>query len=59
MIYGLEDGRTAECEIYDSEAKLVLSVKAARNGDTVTVTSEGETKDFTVESKQGLNVVMA
>ena len=33
--------------------------RAERDGDTVTVTSEGEAKNFTVESKQGLNVVMA
>ena len=59
VIYGLADGKTAECTIYDSEAKPVLRVKAARSGNTVTVTSEGGAKNFTVESKQGLNVVMA
>lgn len=56
VVYGLEDGKTAEAKIYDSEAKLVLTVKAARNGDVITVVSEGETKNFTVESAQGLKV---
>ena len=59
VIYGLADGKTAECTIFDSEAKPVLRVKAARSGNTITVTSEGGAKNFTVESKQGLNVVMA
>ena len=57
VIYGLEDGRTAECEIYDSDAVLVLTVKAVRNGNTVTVASEGSAAGFTVESAQGLDIV--
>ena len=58
VVYGLEDGKTAECKIYDSEANLVLTVTAARNGDTIKVTSNGATKNFTVESAQGLKIEM-
>ncbi len=57
VVYGLEDGKTAECRIYDSEAVLKLTVKATRCGDTIKVTSEG-TGTFTVESAQGLTVEM-
>jgi len=57
VIYGLEDGKTAECVIYDADAKPVLKVTAARSGNTVTITSEGEAKSFTVESVQGLDIV--
>lgn len=58
VVYGLDDGKTAECEVYSKEAVLEASVKAVRNGDTVTVTVTGTDKPFTVESAQGLNVVV-
>ncbi|MCM1335717.1 MAG: alpha-xylosidase [Bacteroides sp.] len=56
VVYGLEDGKTAECKIYDKDAKLILTVTATRSGDTIKVTSDGEAKSFTVESAQGLKV---
>lgn len=58
VIYGIEDGKTAECEIYDKNALLAASVKAVRNKNTVTVTVSGTDKPFTVESAQGLDVVI-
>lgn len=58
VIYGLEDGKTAECEVYDKDAVLVASVKAVRSGDTITVTVSGTDKPFTAESSQGLNIVI-
>ncbi len=58
VIYGIEDGKTAECEIYDKDALLTASVKAVRNENTVTVTVSGTDKPFTVESAQGLDVVI-
>ncbi len=57
VIYGLEDGQSSECEIFDAEAVSVLKVKAVRNGGTITVTSSGKTKNFTAESAQGLDIV--
>ena len=57
VIYGLEDGKTAECRIYDKEANLALVVKAERKGDVITVTADREAK-FTVESAQGLRIEM-
>ena len=59
VVYQLEDGKSAECKIYDKEANLELTVTATRNGDTITVTSTGTDKSFTVESSEGLNIVMA
>ncbi|MDE7234905.1 MAG: hypothetical protein K2N29_07625, partial [Ruminiclostridium sp.] len=56
VIYGLEDGKTAECKIYDKEGKLELTVTATRNGDTIKITSNGTDKKFTVESVQGLKI---
>lgn len=58
VVYGLEDGKTAECEIYSKEVTLAATVKAVRNGDTITVTVSGTDKPFTVESAQGLNIVI-
>lgn len=56
VIYGLEDGKTAETTIYDNEANPVLAVKAVRNGKDIKVTFSGEEKNFKVESAQGLNI---
>lgn len=58
VVYGLEDGKTAECRIYDENGKLELTVTAARNGDKIKVSSTGTSKKFTVESAQGLTVEM-
>lgn len=58
VIYGIEDGKTAKCEIYNKDALLAASVKAVRNENTVTVTVSGTDKPFTVESAQGLDVVI-
>lgn len=58
IIYGLDDGKTAECEVYDKEAELAVTVKAVRNGGTITVAVSGSDKPFTVESAQGLEVVV-
>ncbi|MCM1007764.1 MAG: alpha-xylosidase [Ruminococcus flavefaciens] len=58
VVYGIENGKTAECEIYDKDALLAASVKAVRNENTVTVTVSGTDKSFIVESAQGLDVVI-
>lgn len=56
VVYGLEDGKTAECKLYDNEANLVATVTATRNGDTIKVSSTAADKKFTVESAQGLKI---
>ena len=58
VIYGLEDGKSAETEVYDKNAVLSASIKAVRNGDTVTLTVTGTDKPFTAESSQGLNIII-
>ena len=57
VVYGLEDGHTAETNVYDKDAQLAASVSAVRSGDTITVTVTGTDKPFTVESAQGLEIV--
>ncbi len=56
-IYGLEDGQSSECEIFDAEANSVLRARAVRNGGTITVTAEGRTGSVTFASSQGLDIV--
>ncbi|MBD5117301.1 MAG: alpha-xylosidase [Ruminococcaceae bacterium] len=56
-VYGLEDGRTAECTVCDKDGNKVLTVKAERKGDKISVTSEGK-GNFTVKSADGLEIVM-
>ena len=58
VIYQLEDGRTAETKIYDSESKEVLSLTATRSGDAIKVTASGTAKNFKVRSAEGLKVEM-
>ena len=48
VIYNLEDGKTAEAAIYDSEANLAVTIKAERCGDTIKVTASETNKTFTV-----------
>lgn len=57
VIYALEDGKTAECKIYDSEAKLELTVTATRNGNTIKVSDSGTSKKYTVRSADGLEII--
>ena len=58
VIYGIEDGKTAECRIYDRNAVPAAEVRAVRKNDTITVTVSGTDKPYTVESSQGLNIVI-
>lgn len=54
VVYGLDDGSTAECEVFSKEAEPAAQIKAVRSGSTITVTVSGTDKLFTVESAQGL-----
>ncbi len=54
-IYGLEDGKTADCVIYDEDGKEALKVSAVRNGDKITVKTS-KSGNYKVESAQGLTV---
>lgn len=57
VVYGLEDGKTAECVIRDKDGNKALTVKAERHGDKITVKSEGK-GSFTVKSADGLEIVV-
>lgn len=48
LITCLEDGHTAEAEVYDTEAKLILKLKAERKGDEITVRYNKTDCDFFV-----------
>lgn len=48
VIYNLEDGKSAEAAIYDSNAQLAVTIKAERCGDTIKVTASAADKTFTV-----------
>lgn len=58
VIYGIEDGKSIECDVYNKDGVLEATIKAVRSGDTITVTVDGTDKPFTVESSQGLNIVI-
>lgn len=57
VVYGLEDGKTAECKIYDENGKLALTVTATRNGGKIKVSKSGN-GTFAVESADGLEIEM-
>ena len=48
MICSLEDGKTAEAAIYDTKANLVLTLKASRKGNVISIESSNTDKTFTV-----------
>lgn len=49
VIYGLEDGMTAEAKIYNTEAECVNCIRAVRKENRVTVTCLPYEKKFTVK----------
>lgn len=60
VIYGLEDGKTAETVIYDSESNKITDISATRNGNVITVSYAATDKNFkataygkTAEAKAG------
>ena len=53
VIYNLGDGKTAEAKIYDSEAKLAVTITATRTGDSIKVTATSTDKTFTVSVFNG------
>ncbi len=57
VVYGLEDGKTAECVICDADGNKALTVTAERKGDKIYIKSEGN-GNFTVKSADGLETVM-
>ncbi|MGN0621673.1 MAG: alpha-xylosidase, partial [Porcipelethomonas sp.] len=48
VIYNLEDGKSAEAVIYDTEAVKVMEISAARKGNSIEVSYKGAKNDFTV-----------
>ena len=55
-IYGLEDGKTAECTVYSKNAEPEITVTATRNGERISVMVTGATKPFNVKSAQNLTI---
>ena len=58
VVYGLEDGKTAEAVIYDSESNKITDIKAARNGNKIAVSYGKTDKTFKVTA-EGKTVVAA
>ena len=60
VVYGLEDGKTAQATIFDSESNKITDITATRNGNVITVSYAATDKSFkvtaegkTVEAKTG------
>lgn len=58
VVYGLEDGASAQAAVCDRSGDPAALIKAHRSGDTVEVTVSGTDKPFTAESAQGLNILV-
>lgn len=65
VVYGLEDGKTAEAVVYDSESNKITDIKAVRNGNEITVSYDATDKNFkvtaegkTAEAKAGTTSVI-
>ena len=60
VVYGLEDGKTAQAAIFDSESNKITDITATRNGNVITASYAATDKSFkvtaegkTVEAKAG------
>lgn len=51
VIYGLEDGKTATAEIYDSESNKITDITASRQGNVITVSYAATDKSFKVTAE--------
>lgn len=58
VIYGLEDGHSAEAAIYDPDSSIAAEIKAFRSGDRIELRVAGTDKPFTAESSQGLEITI-
>lgn len=57
VVYGLDDGETAETMVYECDGMTAVSIKAVRTGDMIKLNVSGTEKPFTAESAQGLEVI--
>ena len=58
VIYELEDGKQAECTVYDTEGNAVQHIVADRRDDTIEVTADNKDLPFTVTASNGCMVVV-
>lgn len=58
VVYGVPEGGSARAAVYDKKAELAAEITAERTGNELRVTVTGTDKPFTVESSQGLQVVL-
>ena len=58
VIYGLDDGNSAETKVYSKDAELAADIKAERSGSKIYLTVSGTNKPFTARSAQGLEIVI-
>ena len=58
VIYELEDGKQAECTVYDAEGNAVQHIVADRRDDTIEVTADNKDLPFTVTTSNGCMVVV-
>ena len=47
-LFNLQDGHEAVCEVPDADGSVIFTLKAARTGNTITVTGAGEAKNWTL-----------
>ena len=58
VIYGLDDGNSAETKVYSKDAELAADIKAERSGSKIYLTVSGTDKPFTARSAQGLEIII-
>ena len=58
VIYGMNEGGTAETLVYDSSRREKVEIKAVSKGDCIELIVRGAKHPFTAESPQGLDIVI-
>jgi alpha-D-xyloside xylohydrolase len=58
VVYGMDEGSTAETTVYNSSRTKKAEIKAVSKGDCIELTVRGTELPFTAESPQGLDIVI-
>ena len=58
VLYGFEDGDSAETCVYDRSGAEAVSIRAVREGNAIRLSVKGAAEPFAAESTQGLGIIV-
>ena len=58
VLYGFDDGDSAETCVYDRSGAEAVSIRAVREGNAIRLSVKGAAEPFAAESTQGLGIIV-